>query len=85
MIGATSGVCVSVNYISAPIVATLGLCAIILVRRNPKAAVIDACIAAASALTMFAILLLPIILFGHIVAYFSDQIAFLKAYASVAI
>jgi hypothetical protein len=57
-------VCVSVNYIAAPIVGALGLCAIILVRRNLKAAIIDAGIAAACALTIFGILLLPVILFG---------------------
>src|SRR6516162_4192205 len=85
MIGAISGICVSVNYIAAPIVGTLGLCAIILVRRNPRAAVTDAAFAALSALGMFFILLLPVILFGHIVAYFNDQVAFLKAYASLAI
>jgi hypothetical protein len=84
-IGAISGLCVSVNYIGAPIVGTLGLCAIILVRRNLKAAVVDAGIAAASALSIFGILLLPVILFGHIVAYFRDQIAFLREYATLAI
>jgi hypothetical protein len=85
LIGAISGVCVSVNYIVAPIVAMLGLCAIILVRRNMKAAVVDLSIAAASALGVFGMLLLPVILFGHIVAYFSEQIAFLKTYASLEI
>jgi len=85
IIGAVSGVCVSVNYIAAPIVGTLGLCAIILVRWSVKAAVIDAGIAAAFALSIFGILLLPVILFGHILAYFNDQIAFLKEYASLAI
>lgn len=85
MIGAISGACVSVNYLVAPIVATLGLCAIVLVRRDLKAAVIDAAIAAASALSMFGLLLLPVILFGHIVTYFSEQIAFLKMYASPAV
>ena len=84
-IGAISGLCVSVNYIAAPIVGTLGLCAIILVRGNLKAAVIDAGIAAASALSIFGILLLPVILFGHIVAYFRDQVAFLREYAALAI
>lgn len=82
MIGAISGVCVSVNYLVAPIVAALGLYAIILVRRNVKVVAIDAGIAAASALSMFGILLLPVVLFGHIVAYFSDQIAWSKMYAS---
>jgi len=81
MIGAISGICVSVNYIAAPIVGTLGLCAIILVRRNPRAAVTDAAFAALSALGMFFILLLPVILFGDIIAYFSEQIAFLKLYS----
>jgi hypothetical protein len=85
IIGAISGVCVSVNYIAAPIVGTLGLCAIILMRRNLKAAVIDAGIAAASALSIFGLLLLPVILFGHIVVYFEDQIAFLREYASLAV
>ena len=85
IIGAISGVCVSVNYIAAPIVGTLGLCAIILVRRNLKAVVIDAGIAAASALFIFGLLLLPVILFGHIVVYFGDQIAFLREYAALAI
>ncbi len=50
-----------------------------------KAAVIDAGIAAASALSIFGILLLPVILFGHIVAYFRDQVAFLREYAALAI
>jgi hypothetical protein len=85
VIGAISGVCVSVNYMAAPIVGTLGLCAIILMRRNLKAAVIDAGIAAASALFIFGLLLLPVILFGHIVVYFGDQIAFLREYAALAI
>jgi hypothetical protein len=85
IIGAISGVCVSVNYIAAPIVGTLGLCAIILMRRNLKAAVIEAGIAAASALFIFGVLLLPVILFGHIVVYFGDQIAFLREYAALAI
>ena len=85
IIGAISGVCVSVNYIAAPIVGALGLCAIILVRHNLKAAVIDAGIAAASALFVFGILLLPIMLFGHIVVYFEDQVAFLREYAALAI
>jgi hypothetical protein len=84
-IGALSGVCVSVNYIAAPIVGSLGLCAIILVRRDLKAAVIEAGIAAVSALSIFGILLLPVILFGHIVTYFGDQIAFLREYAALAI
>ncbi len=84
-IGAISGVCVSVNYIAAPIVGTLGLCAIILMRPNLKAVVIDAGIAAASALFIFGLLLLPVILFGHIVAYFRDQIACLGEYAALAI
>ena len=61
IIGAISGVCVSVHYFAAPIVGTLGLCAIILVRRNLKAVVIDAGIAAAAALIMFAPLLLPVV------------------------
>jgi hypothetical protein len=78
-------VCVSVNYLAAPIVGTLGLCAIILMRPNLKAAVIDAGIAAASALFIFGLLLLPVILFGHIVAYFRDQIACLGEYAALAI
>ena len=85
IIGAISGVCVSVNYIAAPIVGTLGLCAIILMRPHLKAAVIDAGIAAASALFIFGLLLLPVILFGHIAAYFGDQIAFLREYAALAI
>ena len=85
IIGAISGVCVSVNYLAAPIVGTLGLCAIILVRRNLKAAAVAAGIAAVSALSIFGILLLPVILFGHVVAYFGDQIAFLREYASLAI
>jgi len=82
MIGAMSGVCVSVNYIVAPIVATLGLCAIILVRHNVKTAVADLGIVAASVLGVFGMLLLPVILFGHVVTYFSEQIAFFKMYAS---
>lgn len=85
MIGAISGVCVSVNYLVAPIVATLGLSAIILVRRNAKAVLIDLGVAAAAVLSMFGILLLPVALFGHIVAYFSDQIAWSNMYASQAI
>jgi hypothetical protein len=85
IIGAIAGVCVSVHYLAAPIVGALGLCAIILVRRNLKAVVIDAGIAAASALSMFAVLLLPVILFGDIVADFRDQIAFLREYAALAI
>jgi hypothetical protein len=85
IIGTVSGVCVSVNYIAAPIVGTLGLCAIILVRRNLKAAIIDLGFAAAAALSIFGILLLPVILFGHIVAYFTDQMAFLNEYASLTI
>jgi len=84
IIGAISGVCVSVNYIAAPIVGTLGLCAIILMRGNLKAVVVDAGIAAASAVGIFGLLLLPVILFGHIVVYFADQIAFLGEYASLA-
>jgi len=83
MIGAISGVCISVNYTVAPIVAALSLCAIILVRRDLKVALIDANIAVASALSMFGMLLLPVILFGHIVAYISNQIVFLKMYASL--
>ena len=75
MIGAISGACVSVNYLVAPIVATLGLCAIVLVRRDLKAAVIDAAIAAASALSIFGLLLLPVILFGHIVTQRTDRIS----------
>ena len=85
IIGASSGVCVSVNYIAAPIVAALGLCAIILMRRNLKTAAIDAGIAAVSALSTFGILLLPVVLFGHVVAYFQDQIAFLTEYAALTI
>jgi hypothetical protein len=55
------------------------------VRRNLKAASIDAGIAAVSALSIFGILLLPVILFGHVIAYFGDQIAFLNEYAALAI
>ena len=80
-IGAISGICVSVNYIVTPIVGTIGLCAIILVRRNLRAAVTDAAFAASSALGMFVVLLLPVILFGDIIAYFREQIAFLKLYS----
>jgi hypothetical protein len=85
IIGAISGVCVSVNYIVVPIVGTLSLCAIILVRRNLRAVVIDAGVGAAAALSVFGVLLLPIVLFGHVVAYFKEQVTFLIEYASPAI
>lgn len=85
VVGAISGLCVSINYMTALIVCSLMLGVIVLVRRRPRAAITDLGLAAASALTVFWLLLLPLFLFGNIVDYFREQIVFMRPYASLAV
>jgi 4-amino-4-deoxy-L-arabinose transferase-like glycosyltransferase len=85
VLGAISGLCVSVSYMTVPIVFSLVLGVIVLVQWQLRPAITDTGVAAASALCIFWVLLLPIFLFGDIVDYFTEQIDFLRAYASLTV